>query len=347
MTYCFTTEQVRRQFVPERHKLLLSLRSGMEIAMTDKELLYIKTIVEEKSLNKAAQKLFLSQPALSHTVQQIEAVLGVPLFDRTPHGLIPTRAGEKYYQLAIDILRRYNRFISELSMPQQSSGSFLFATTTSLADSIFCSIYPAFLNKHPDIRATIHEGPHYQMLSALKDGSVDMLILYSALDAKLTDFQYQLIQKDSIVVIANPKMLTFQSARFNAAYKYPVIDPSELCRYPYIKNASINPTSQLIDAALESNGIHLNSNIYLQIGRTYTVAQLAFSTAGFGFAPSLQTNILPENCKYMLPEGFFPSYDLYAIMPANCAPNPAENIFINYVKDSLKGVTYNSAKAEL
>ena len=55
--------------------------------MTDKELLYIKTIVEEKSLNKAAQKLFLSQPALSHTVQQIEAVLGVPLFDRTPHGL--------------------------------------------------------------------------------------------------------------------------------------------------------------------------------------------------------------------------------------------------------------------
>ena len=129
--------------------------------------------------------------------------------------------------------------------------------------------------------------------------------LYSARDAKLTDFQYQLIQKDSIVVIANPKMLTFKSARFNAAYKYPVIDPSELCRYPYIKNASINPTSQLIDAALESNGIHLNSNIYLQIGRTYTVAPLAFSTAGFGFAPSLQTNLLPENCKYMLPEGFF------------------------------------------
>ena len=306
--------------------------------MTDRELLYVKTVMEEHSLNKASQKLFISQPALSQAIQRIEVTIGTPLFYRTPTGLIPTEAGKKYYQMAQEILRSYRCFIHELTTPpHQDEGAFLFATTTSLAASIFYSLYPSFLNSYPGIKATIHEGPHYQMLDILREGYVNMVILYSSVASRLAEFQYHLLVKDSIIVVANPEMLSFHSAHHAPGYRYPVIDPMELSEHPYIKNSSINPTAEFIDSALSQNGLNLEDNIYLQIGRTCTVVQLASATVGFGFSPSLQiSSQVPEKCKFMLPHGFFPPYHLYALLPAGNTWNASERIFIDYVRESLK-----------
>ena len=50
--------------------------------MTTRELLYIKTIADEKSMTRAAQKLFVTQPSLSHCVMTLEQQLGTRLFTR-------------------------------------------------------------------------------------------------------------------------------------------------------------------------------------------------------------------------------------------------------------------------
>ena len=63
--------------------------------MTTRELLYIKTIADEKSMTRAAQKLFVTQPSLSHCVMTLEQQLGTRLFTRTAGGLVLTYAGEK------------------------------------------------------------------------------------------------------------------------------------------------------------------------------------------------------------------------------------------------------------
>ena len=83
--------------------------------MTEKELNYIKTITEEKSISKAARKLFISQPSLSQYVRRIETELGTELFKRTPAGLIPTYAGEQYYRTALKILALYEDLEREIS----------------------------------------------------------------------------------------------------------------------------------------------------------------------------------------------------------------------------------------
>lgn len=56
--------------------------------MTTRELLYIKTIADEGSMTRAAQKLFVTQPSLSHCVMNIEQQLGTRLFTRTSGGLV-------------------------------------------------------------------------------------------------------------------------------------------------------------------------------------------------------------------------------------------------------------------
>lgn len=63
--------------------------------MTQRELIYIKTVADEKSISQAAKKLFIAQPSLSQYIKRIEDSLGTPLFNRASTGLTLTYAGEK------------------------------------------------------------------------------------------------------------------------------------------------------------------------------------------------------------------------------------------------------------
>lgn len=62
--------------------------------MTTKSLEYFLVVVKHLNISKAAKELFISQPALSKQISQLEAELGVSLFDRTKHSLKLTHAGE-------------------------------------------------------------------------------------------------------------------------------------------------------------------------------------------------------------------------------------------------------------
>src|SRR5699024_2838314 len=83
--------------------------------MNERELLYIKTIADTKSISKAAEELFIAQPSLSQALQRIEKELGTHLFIREPRGMKLTYAGEKYYLMAKEILDIYSDFKSEIT----------------------------------------------------------------------------------------------------------------------------------------------------------------------------------------------------------------------------------------
>jgi DNA-binding transcriptional LysR family regulator len=61
-------------------------------------------VYERRSLNQAAQELYMAQSAVSQNIQSLEAALGVPLFERSPRGVQPTPAGETLYPYAQRIL---------------------------------------------------------------------------------------------------------------------------------------------------------------------------------------------------------------------------------------------------
>lgn len=70
------------------------LRAAEGVCMKRMQLEYFVRIVEEKSFTKAAEKLFISQPALSKSIRALEAELGVTLFKRDPRELSLTSEGE-------------------------------------------------------------------------------------------------------------------------------------------------------------------------------------------------------------------------------------------------------------
>ena len=76
------------------------------------QLQYFVQIVENRSFNKAAQKLFVTQPALTSSMNQLEEELGVRLLVRTKRGVSPTAYGSRIYEDCKDIIDDLNRKIS-------------------------------------------------------------------------------------------------------------------------------------------------------------------------------------------------------------------------------------------
>ena len=81
--------------------------------MNMKHIQYVLTVLREGSITAASKKLYVSQPALSQTIKQIEQDLGAPIFDRTTDPISLTYAGRKYVDAAEQMLRSACRWGDE------------------------------------------------------------------------------------------------------------------------------------------------------------------------------------------------------------------------------------------
>lgn len=79
------------------------------------QLNYVRTIAEEKSITRAAQKLYMSQPSLSLSLKSLEEELGTPLFRRGKDGLEPTYAGQLFCEWAAETQSSFQRLNTKLS----------------------------------------------------------------------------------------------------------------------------------------------------------------------------------------------------------------------------------------
>ena len=87
--------------------------------------------LDEGSLNRAAQRRGISQPAMSLQIKQLEALLGHELLHRSSTGVKPTRAGQLVYSQAQGLLSGYDRMSAELSALEENvSGTFRISTST-------------------------------------------------------------------------------------------------------------------------------------------------------------------------------------------------------------------------
>jgi len=154
--------------------------------MTLKELQYIVTIAEEKSISRASARLYVSQPYLSQCLMRIERQHDMPLFRRTQHGLVLTFAGEQYVETARKIVKLYNDFETGLcEISNMRKGRLTIGTTIHLGSMVFSTILPIFRELYPNIELRLEENRRiyyrveggYRAASLPAQGQCD--ILYS------------------------------------------------------------------------------------------------------------------------------------------------------------------------
>ncbi len=135
---------------------------------------YVIAIAEEGSLNKAAEKLFISQPALSQRLKKLEDELGTELFRRENSGLVITDAGRVYINGGRSILQIKQEAMAKLSSMDQSQTDVIrFGCATSHA----LEAIPQFRAEYPDMLLSTRQCTTPTAKEDLIMGRMDMAVL--------------------------------------------------------------------------------------------------------------------------------------------------------------------------
>lgn len=115
-----------------------------------------RAVAAQRNFRRAAEQLYLSQPAVTQQIKALEEIVGLPLFDRSGREVTLTAAGELLLRSAEQSVALLNQASSELSaLRGQLSGTLRIAASTTIAQYILPPLLGAFLRLHPAVHLEI------------------------------------------------------------------------------------------------------------------------------------------------------------------------------------------------
>nr|WP_072515045.1 LysR family transcriptional regulator [Ndongobacter massiliensis] len=139
---------------------------------------YFLTIVEYGGITRAAEALFLSQPAMSKYLSRLEQNLGIELFDRNSSPLKLTYAGRRYYEFIKRLEAMDHQFEKELNnIRNDDSGEIRMGIAQWRGSVLLPTIIPRFHETYPHVEINIIEGRAMQIETALIQGRVDLCLM--------------------------------------------------------------------------------------------------------------------------------------------------------------------------
>lgn len=143
--------------------------------MDFRDLSYITAIAKHQNITKAAEALYISQPALSKFLAGLEADLGLKLFDRADKKYVPTYAGQRYLEYARIILDTKFSLEAELDdIIKRDIGVLSIGLPNMRCAYVLPKTLPEFNAKFPNVKVNIFEGTSAVIDKHLLEGELDI-----------------------------------------------------------------------------------------------------------------------------------------------------------------------------
>ena len=179
---------------------------------------YFLTIVKERSISKAAERLYLSQPYLSQYLAKIEKDLGVTLLDRSHSPLKLTPAGEVFYSYLERQGYLERQLVSDLRDLQDKERPMLHIGVSPWRGSVLLpDILPAFTQHYPNVQVVLHEAPVPELAELASSNVTDFCIMHIPSD--LSELTYELIMREHIFLIGHKDHPLFRGT--DSTYDHP------------------------------------------------------------------------------------------------------------------------------
>ncbi|MFN3805943.1 hydrogen peroxide-inducible genes activator [Asticcacaulis sp.] len=167
---------------------------------TLRQLQYLKLLNEHKSFVAAAEAAFVSQPALSSGIAELEKALGVRLIDRTRGQVIMTAIGEDVLRRAEDILARAEDLVEAAKGANRPlAGRFRLGVIPTIAPFLLPQALLKLRQEFPQLRLFLREDQTSRLIGSLKSGSLDAAVI--ALPYDLSGLDHAFICKDEILAV--------------------------------------------------------------------------------------------------------------------------------------------------
>ncbi len=145
--------------------------------MNMNQIQYALTVARYKNFSKAAESLFLSQPALSLQIKKLEQELGFALFSRKAQGVTITPEGEKFFQDAQAVEIAWNQMLQNAAACRGEATRHLrIAVSTRIYSNDLFDDVVDFFDNHPEIEATFVTEAGADSFAALQNGTVDVAL---------------------------------------------------------------------------------------------------------------------------------------------------------------------------
>tara|TARA_R110002051_G_scaffold36825_1_gene79695 strand:+ start:444 stop:1346 length:903 start_codon:yes stop_codon:yes gene_type:complete len=160
-----------------------------------------KAIFENKTLTKAADKLYASQPGVSLHLNSLESYIGKKLFERTSRKMIPTEDGKQLYNFIIDAIEKLEKAEQHF---KKSSKENIPSLNIGMCTETFQSILePEVPNLPFDLIAKFSD--HSDLIKDLDNGILDLVITPRKQDEKKSLAHYEPFAKEKIILVAGTK----------------------------------------------------------------------------------------------------------------------------------------------
>jgi DNA-binding transcriptional LysR family regulator len=180
--------------------------------MDFRQLQYMLKVVEEKSISRAAKKLYIAQPSLSQYILTLEQQLGVKLFDRTTTPLELTYAGELYAETARRILDLRNQLSLQMDDIANLKRGHIHLGISPFRSTYFLPLLlPTFKQRYPGIEITLEEGTMAELTEMALNGTTDFSIM--TLPVKEDVIEYEPIMTEEILLALPPHHPLSEDAR--------------------------------------------------------------------------------------------------------------------------------------
>jgi DNA-binding transcriptional LysR family regulator len=160
-------------------------------------------VVELGGVTRAAERLYVAQPAVSAHIRSLEDRLGVKLFDRVGHGLRLTETGQHVYRWASEIAARSNQMEREIdALADGSTGSVTIAASMSAGNYILANILATFAVRHPEARITMLATDPQQAADLTQAGLCDFALIITDELGTDSDLATTRLRDEEFVLVA-------------------------------------------------------------------------------------------------------------------------------------------------
>jgi DNA-binding transcriptional LysR family regulator len=287
------------------------------------DLLAFSVVGRERSFTKAAARLGVSQSALSHTIRELEARLGVRLLTRTTRSVAPTEAGERLLHTLTPRFEEIDAELAALSeLREKPAGTIRITATEYAADTLLWPKLIKFLRQYPDIKIEI------SIDNALTD------IVAGQFDAGVRAGEQ--VAKDMIAVRIGPdmRMAVVGTPSYFRKRSEPK-KPQDLIGHDCI-NLRLSTHGGLYAWEFEKGGRELKVRVEGQLIFNGTNQMLNAALAGFGLAYVPEDLAQPHLAKGRLKrvlEDWCPPYSGYHLYyPSRRQPSAAFALFVDALR---------------
>jgi DNA-binding transcriptional LysR family regulator len=237
-------------------------------------------VVQQGSFSKAAASLFISQPAVSKAVAELERQVGAPLLDRSRSGISMTAAGQTLFRYAEQIFLTEQVATLELArLRGVEAGRLALGASTTIGVYRLPRLLAHFAERYPHIRLFLDIGTTNDIVVRLLSSPLDLALVEAPVsDDRLTSAP---LWEDRLVVIAPPEHILARQG---------VVRLAEVLAQPFIGREPDSATRLLLERELHSRGISLP--VKIEVASNEAIKQMV--QVGLGLAMVSETTIQTE-----------------------------------------------------